>query len=258
MNSRTNSTKKLPQREISKPVITEILYEPNCPFQLNFIPKTDIQMLDLYKRIKFDNPDGGVWKQGWKIEVDEKDWNRQNKLKVFVVPHSHNDPGWIKTIEDYYITQTKHILNNMLLKLPEDPRRKFIWAEISFFVMWWEDLGEDERESVKKLIKNNQLEIVTGGWVMNDEANSHWISDMHQLTEGHQWLQQNLNYTPSSSWSIDPFGMSLTQPILLKEMGFRNMLLQRVHYSVKKELASKQQLEFRWRQLWGKKNTRNL
>ncbi|EFA06316.1 alpha-mannosidase 2 [Tribolium castaneum] len=250
LNTSASTVRKTPHRGGVKPVITEFLFESNCPFQLSFIPKTDIQMLEVYHRLKFDNPDGGVWKQGWKIEVDEKDWNRQNKLKVFVVPHSHNDPGWVKTVEDYYLTQTKHILNNMLLKLPEDPRRKFIWAEISYFSMWWDDLREDEREVVKKLLRNNQLEIVTGGWVMNDEANAHWIAVMQQLTEGHQWLQQNLNYTPISSWSIDPFGMSSTQPVLLKEMGFRNMLMQRVHYSIKKEFASRQQLEFRWRQLW--------
>ncbi|KAJ8936612.1 hypothetical protein NQ314_012227 [Rhamnusium bicolor] len=226
------------------------MYDASCPIQVNFVPRTNIQMLELYKSLNFDNIDGGVWKQGWRIEVDEKDWNRHNKLKVFVVPHSHNDPGWLKTVNEYYTTQTKHILNNMLSKLPEDPRRKFIWAEISYFSMWWDELEEENREKVKRLLHNNQLEIVTGGWVMNDEANSHWISIMHQLTEGHQWLQQNLNYTPLSSWSIDPFGMSLTQPALLKEMGLQNMLIQRVHYSVKKHLASKQQLEFRWRQLW--------
>lgn len=103
-----------------------------------------------------------------------------------------------------------------------------------------------------RLLKNNQLEIVTGGWVMNDEANSHWVSIVHQMMDGHQWLHMHLNYTPKSSWSIDPFGMSATQPYLLKEMGFRNMLIQRVHYSVKKHLASLKNLEFRWKQLWGK------
>ncbi|KAK9722744.1 Alpha mannosidase middle domain [Popillia japonica] len=230
--------------------LPDIVYDSNCPLQLDYAPYTQIQMLDMYKDLKFDNPDGGVWKQGWKIEVDEKMWNKQHKLKVFVVPHSHNDPGWVKTFDEYYNTQTRNILNNMLEQLPEDSRRKFIWAEISFFAVWWNELDQEGRETVKRLLKNNQLEIVTGGWVMNDEANSHWLSIVNQLTEGHQWLQRNLNYTPQSSWSIDPFGMSATQPILLKEMGLQNMLIQRTHYSVKKQLASQQQLEFLWRQIW--------
>lgn len=234
----------------------DLFYESTCSFQLNSAIKSDIQMLDLYDRLNFDNIDGGVWKQGWKIDVDETEWNRHNKLKVFVVPHSHNDPGWIKTVDEYYVTQTKHILDNMLTKLSEEPRRKFIWAEISYFSMWWEELVEEDRERVKRLLRNNQLEIVTGGWVMNDEANSHWISIMNQLIDGHQWLQENLNYTPISHWSIDPFGMSLTMPFLLKEMGLKNVLIQRVHYSVKKHLARNQQLEFRWKQLWdGNSNT---
>ncbi|CAG9763918.1 unnamed protein product [Ceutorhynchus assimilis] len=234
----------------NRTIITEIVYNNNCPFQINQKPFSNVQMLDLYKTLQFDNPDGGAWKQGWRIEVDEKDFNRQNKLKVFVVPHSHNDPGWIRTLDEYYTTQTKHILNNMLVKLPEDTRRKFIWAEISFFSMWWEDLDETGKDTVKRLIKNNQLEIVTGGWVMNDEANSHYISIIHQLTEGHEWLKKHLNYTPVSHWSIDPFGLSLTQPAILKAAGLQNMLIQRVHYSVKKALARERQLEFKWRQLW--------
>lgn len=103
------------------------------------------------------------------------------------------------------------------------------------------------------MVKRNQLEFVTGGWVMADEANSHWLCLLQQLTEGNTWLKTNLNVTPISSWSIDPFGQSATMPMLLKESGFQNLLIQRTHYSVKKRLAQKKELEFRWRQLWGKK-----
>lgn len=102
------------------------------------------------------------------------------------------------------------------------------------------------------LIKRGQLEFVTGGWVMPDEANSHWLCILQQLTEGQTYLLKYFNITPTSSWAIDPFGHSAVMPWLLKNSGFENLLIQRTHYNVKKYLAQTKQLEFRWRQLWGK------
>lgn len=87
---------------------------------------------------------------------------------------------------------------------------------------------------------------------MPDEANTHWLSLLHQLTEGQTWLKSHFNITPKSSFSIDPFGHSSVMPLILKGADFENLSIQRTHYEVKKYLARRKSLEFRWRQLWGK------
>uniref|UniRef100_A0A493TQA9 Alpha-mannosidase n=1 Tax=Anas platyrhynchos platyrhynchos TaxID=8840 RepID=A0A493TQA9_ANAPP len=172
----------------------------DCQFALGGKGQSpDLQMLAVYSLLPFDNQDGGVWKQGFDITYEPNEWDAE-PLQVFVVPHSHNDPGWIKTFDKYYYDQTQHILNSMVLKMQEDPRRRFIWSEISFFSKWWDNISAQKRAAVRRLVGNGQLEMVTGGWVMPDEANSHYFAMIDQLIEGHQWLEKNID--PDSSTDI--------------------------------------------------------
>ncbi|PKA57918.1 alpha-mannosidase II [Apostasia shenzhenica] len=209
----------------------------------------DITTKDLYDRIEFKDVDGGAWKQGWKVKYEGNEWEEE-KLKVFVVPHSHNDPGWKLTVEEYYNRQSRRILDTIVESLSRDTRRKFIWEEMSYLERWWRDASGLNKERFTKLVKNGQLEIVGGGWVMNDEANSHYFAIIEQMMEGNAWLNDTIGVVPKNSWSIDPFGYSATMAYLLRRMGFRNMLIQRTHYEVKKELALNQNLEYIWRQSW--------
>lgn len=80
------------------------------------IASVDITTKDLYDRIEFLDVDGGPWKQGWRVSYVGNEWD-QEKLKVFVVPHSHNDPGWKLTVEEYYERQSKHILDTIVESL---------------------------------------------------------------------------------------------------------------------------------------------
>lgn len=56
---------------------------------------------------------------------------------------------------------------------------------------------------------------------------------------------------PRSAWAVDPFGHSSTMPYLLRRANLTSMLIQRVHYAIKKHFAATQNLEFMWRQSWG-------
>jgi len=73
----------------------------------------DLTTKGLYDKIEFLDVDGGAWKQGWSVSYRGDEWDNE-KLKVFVVPHSHNDPGWKLTVEEYYDRQSRHILDTIV------------------------------------------------------------------------------------------------------------------------------------------------
>lgn len=123
-----------------------------------------IDMRNLTATLPFDDVDGGVWKQGWDIEPDNS-----APLTVFVVPHSHCDPGWIKTFDDYFQSQTKAILTTVVKALQKDPSRKFVWAGTSHFYhsLRLKQLSATHSEILFLLRYAQKFRILNGGGESN-------------------------------------------------------------------------------------------
>lgn len=59
------------------------------------------------------------------------------KLNVHLVPHSHDDVGWLKTIDQYYVGSNnsiqgacvENVLDSLVTALLSNPDRKFIYVE---------------------------------------------------------------------------------------------------------------------------------
>lgn len=215
-------------------------------------PRVDLQTVRVYQKLDF-KPN---YRSYWNLKLERNYQSRKEQwpktpLRVIVLPHSHNDPGWLRTFDSYYVSLTAHILDNMADQLHRHSDLSFVWAEIAFFAKWWDSLKSRPgvKKRVEEILRRKQLEFGTGGWVMTDEACTHYYSIIDQMIEGHQWLKLTLNVTPTNGWSIDPFGHSGTVPYILRESGINNMVIQRTHYAWKQYLAERNQLEFVWKQI---------
>merc|ERR1719464_434165 len=68
-------------------------------------------------------------------------------LYVHLISHTHDDVGWLKTIDQYYegtdqsdqIATVKLILDTSVEELLKNPDRRFSYVEIKFFSMWWDE-----------------------------------------------------------------------------------------------------------------------
>ncbi|KAJ6678299.1 ALPHA-MANNOSIDASE [Salix viminalis] len=178
------------------------------------------------------------------------------KLNVHLVPHSHDDVGWLKTVDQYYVGSNnsiqgacvENVLDSVVESLRRDSNRKFVFVEMAFFQRWWVEQSEEIQEQVRKLVDAGQLEFVNGGWCMHDEATCHYIDMIDQTTLGHRAIKEQFNKTPRAGWQIDPFGHSAVQAYLLgTELGFDSVHFARIDYQDRAKRKGNKALEVIWR-----------
>ena len=167
---------------------------------------------------------------------------RRTTLNVHLVPHTHDDVGWLKTVDQYFHGQNNTIqqahvgaiLDSVLAAL-RDPHtahdRTFTYVETKFFSQWYLALPLPLRAAVKDLVERKALSFANGGWCMHDEAATHFMGMIDQTALGHKFLKEELGVVPAVGWQIDPFGHSATQAgLLTRDVGFDALYFGRIHY----------------------------
>jgi lysosomal alpha-mannosidase len=96
---------------------------------------------------------------------------KEGFINVHIVPHTHDDVGWLKTVDEYYFNtkyddtmSVKNILDSVIKELDKDPNRRFVYVEIAFFWRWWNEQSNCVKETTRKLVDEGRLEFVIGGW----------------------------------------------------------------------------------------------
>ncbi|KAK4846372.1 hypothetical protein QYF36_016462 [Acer negundo] len=142
------------------------------------------------------------------------------KINVHLVAHTHDDVGWLKTVDQYYVGSNnsiqgacvQNVLDSIVPALLADKNRK------------------------------------NGGMCMHDEAAPHYIDMIDQTTLGHKFIKEEFNVTPRIGWQIDPFGHSAVQAYLLgAEVGFDSLFFARIDYQDRAKRKNEKTLEVVWR-----------
>eukprot|EP00117_Sycon_ciliatum_P036568 scpid27181/ scgid4437/ Lysosomal alpha-mannosidase; Alpha-D-mannoside mannohydrolase; Alpha-mannosidase A; Alpha-mannosidase 60 kDa subunit; Alpha-mannosidase 58 kDa subunit len=170
-------------------------------------------------------------------------------INIWIVTHTHDDVGWLQTVDQYYISEVQWILDTAMRCLMDNPNRRFTYVEIAYFYRWWNEQSPDMQQAVVKLAKSGQLEFNLAGWCMNDEAATSFFSVINQMSEGALFLHDALgpDIFPKVGWHVDPFGHSSVTPSLWADMGFDAFGINRIDFRDKDRRKANRELEFIWR-----------
>uniref|UniRef100_A0A6G1SA06 Lysosomal alpha-mannosidase n=1 Tax=Aceria tosichella TaxID=561515 RepID=A0A6G1SA06_9ACAR len=178
------------------------------------------------------------------------------RLNVHIIAHTHDDVGWLKTVDQYFYGTNKrnsgagvqYIMDTVVPQLLMDKSKRFIYVEMSFFTKWWNEQDEPMRLLVQQLVNDGQLEFINGGWCMNDEATVTYHSTIEQMTLGLKFLNETFGQCgrPKVGWQIDPFGHTNEQASLFAQFGFDGMFFTRIGYRDKANRAANKSLDLIW------------
>ncbi|XP_041364636.1 lysosomal alpha-mannosidase-like [Gigantopelta aegis] len=188
---------------------------------------------------------------------------KADMLNVHLIAHSHDDVGWLKTVEEYYtgrhtIPYSKSfvygkeciacILKSVIPQLLANPERRFIFIEMAFFSRFWNESDTKTRANIVKLIRERRLEFATGGWCMSDAATTYYNDIIDQHTLGFNFINTHFGKCAQSNiaWHVDQFGHSREHSSIFAQMGFDAIFLGRISDQDRNNRKVDQNMEHIW------------
>ena len=149
-------------------------------------------------------------------------------VTIHIVSHSHQDAGWLRTIEEYFNSDVSAIYTSVFNVLVSDSTKTFTHAEIKFFSMWWYQQTDSVKAQFRQLVKEGRWEFVNGGMVASDEACPTFQDWLENIVSGHAFLQREFGVNPKIAWHVDAFGHSMSSAQMFKDMGYEALFFARM------------------------------
>ena len=86
--------------------------------------------------------------------------NDNPNITVHVIPHSHDDVGWLKTVDEYFygsaqtiqFAAVQYTIDTVVDQLWMNPSYKFVIVEIAFLSRWWDNASEDQKQRMEEIV----------------------------------------------------------------------------------------------------------
>ena len=185
-----------------------------------------------------------------------RDRNPDALFNLHFIPHSHDDVGWTKEVDEFYAGTAngfyhgavQYIYDSVISALAEDATRRFVAVEQAYFQLWWNEQTSTMKALVQSLVDNGQLEFTNSAYSMHDEACPTYIDMLENTFVGQRLLYSQLGVIPNTTWQIDDFGHSSFQGSLsTPASGYGGIFWARLSDDDRATRVSNQTMEFIWK-----------
>jgi hypothetical protein len=180
--------------------------------------------------------------------IGEVPW-RTDSFTINIIPHSHQDFGWLYTAQEYFKAQVSEILDNVVEKMASDSFYRFVIADLAFLKLWWNKSSAASQQALLRAIKSKQIEVLNGGLVLNDQASPGYEHILLNFEAGMDFLTNDMQVPPElirTGWSIDQFGLSSTMTKLYSGMGMHQAVINRISTATLIDKTKRNALLFNW------------